>query len=223
MKKRITIIILVILVIFLVCSLAVIGNKYIKSKNDLNQVNEKIEELSKKYEEKAEDENNKKTEEDEKEEFLNCTFDPEKIVNKGEDKYLEDFSIGGYRGDLTINDNKVNHTIHINFEPDRVEFEHEFEEKVTDVAMSSVYPGAAEEYAFVTKSGKLYYFMNVTGADNSNNFMEIMQVSNIVKVGVGYYDSDYSDLAAPKGSVLIAIDKDGNCYDVRKLYNELKN
>lgn len=89
--------------------------------------------------------------------------------------------------------------------------------------MSSVYPGAAEEYAFVTKSGELYYFMNVTGADNSNNFMEITQVSNIVKVGVGYYDSDYSDLAAPKGSVLIAIDKDGNCYDVRKLYNELKN
>lgn len=93
---------------------------------------------------------------------------------------------------------------------------------VTDVAMSSVYPGASEKYAFVTESGKLYYYMNVTGGDNSNNFVEITQISNIVKVGISTYDSDYSNPETRKGSVLVAIDKDGNCYDIRKLYYELK-
>lgn len=220
-EKRISIVLLVFLVILLVCSLAIFGNKYIKMRNDLSQANAKVEQLSKEDETKLENKDNEQ-ELKKEEKFSNVVFDPENIVNKGEDNYSNNFSIGGYRGDLTINGNKVSHSLRINFEPDRIEYEHEFEEMVTDVAMSSVYPGASEEYAFVTESGKLYYYMNVTGGDNSNNFVEITQISNIVKVGISTYDSDYSNPETRKGSVLVAIDKDGNCYDIRKLYYELK-
>ena len=46
MKKRISIVLLVFLVILLVCSLAIFGNKYIKMRNDLSQANAKVEQLS---------------------------------------------------------------------------------------------------------------------------------------------------------------------------------
>ncbi len=222
MKKRISMILLVVLVILLVCSLAIVGNKYIKMRNDLSQANAKVEQLSKENQTKIENKDNE--EEVKKEEkFSNVVYDPEKIVNKGEDNYSNKFSIGGYRGDLTINGNKVSHVIYLNTEPGKTE-EHIFnlEEKISDVAMANLYPGVAEEYAFLSKNGKVYYSRNTTGLDDEKDVIEITQISNIVKVGVSTYDSDYSNPETRKGSVLVAIDKDGNCYDIRKLYEELK-
>ena len=58
MKKRISIVLLVFLVILLVCSLAIFGNKYIKMRNDLSQANAKVEQLSKEDETKLENKDN---------------------------------------------------------------------------------------------------------------------------------------------------------------------
>lgn len=57
-EKRISIVLLVFLVILLVCSLAIFGNKYIKMRNDLSQANAKVEQLSKEDETKLENKDN---------------------------------------------------------------------------------------------------------------------------------------------------------------------
>ncbi len=220
-SKNILIALLLVITIALAVGLAFLGNKYIRTRNDLNDMITKQEEAKN---ENKEEQNKDDAEEPKKEDELsNVIFDPEKIVNKGDDTYLNKFSIGGYRGDLAISDNRVTHTIYLNSAPQETqEFKYELEGKVTDVAMANVFPGVAEEYAFVTESGKLYYAINTSAPNNTNEVTEITQVSNIVKVGVGEYDSDHMDPTVRRGSVLIAIDKDGNCYDVRKLTEKIK-
>ncbi len=220
-SKNILIALLLVITIALAVGLAFLGNKYIRTRNDLNDMITKQEEAKN---ENREEQNKDDAEESKKEdEFSNVIFNPEKIVNKGEDTYANIFSLGGYRGEFIISDNIAIHKIHLNSaQQETHENKYELEEKVTDFAMANVYPGVAEEYAFVTESGKLYYAINGSAPDYKYETTEITQVSNIVRVGSGEYISDDTNLTLRKGEVLIAIDKDGNCYDVRKLYEEIK-
>lgn len=206
---------IVIIILLLIAIVAIIGTVLfgIKYKNTADEVENLKSEIAKLNEQSG----SEKVEEVEEEpeivdEFKNVKYDSNKIVNS-DSTYGENCYIGSTRGSLGLKENELTFSTQNSISDYSYSVTYDAKETIVDAARGTGGQGAFEITAIVTESGKVY--TNYSSKDDGAN--ELVEVQNLPKIVRVVYTTSTTKDGYFYGGTIIAIDEDGNGYDLLRM------
>ncbi len=198
MKSKITLVILIVIIIFLTALSFFFGYKYFDGKKQIGHLNETVETLSKVSEQNKENTtNNNATEVIEKR--VIAKYDYSKIANTIPNK---NYNVGiraySQNGKLILQDNYATYNDNVRYSLDS---------KIVDGLESNIVIGGGitRKVCLVTENGELY-----VATTNEQEIHKVDSLSNICRL--------YT-IGGEINQSIIAVDIDGNCYDLSAINN----
>lgn len=213
--KNIVIIILVLIAIVAIAGTVVFGIKYKNTADEVENLNSEITKLNEQINSEEVEEKETKPEQEIAEEFKNVKYDPNKIVNTDR-TYGENYYIGSTRrGILEFKGNELTFSVEISASDYSYSVTYDAKETIVDAARGTGGQGMFEITAIVTESGKVY--TNTSFGDDGAN--ELLEVQNLPKICRVVYTTSSAEVGTyyDYGGTIIAIDEEGNGYDLLRM------
>lgn len=210
--KNIIMIILLLIAILAISATVFLGIKY---KNTSTEVENLKGEIAKLNEQISSEEKEPEAEQEIVEEFSNVKYDPSKVVNS-DSTYSENCYLGSTRGSLGIKGSELTFSVQVTASNYNYSVTYDAKEKIVDSVRGAGGQGAVEITAIVTESGKVY--TNISSKDDGAN--ELAEVQNLPKICRVVYTTSTTKDGYFYGGTIIALDEEGNGYDLLKTNNQ---
>lgn len=209
-SKNIIMSVLLLIVIVAISGVVFLGIKYKDSLNEVENLKSEITKLNEQVE--GDEVKEPEVEQDDlTESFKNVKYDSSKIVNS-DSTYDEGCSIGSTRGNLHINRNTLTFEILNTASNYQYSITYDAKEPIIDAIRGAGGQGAFEITAIVTETGKVY--INKSFKDDDEN--ELTEVQSLPKICKVVYTTSTTKDGYFYGGTVIAIDEEGNGYDLLK-------
>lgn len=202
MKSKITLIVLIVIIIFLAALSFFFGYEYFNGKKQVEQLNETVETLTKVSEQMEENTtNDTATEVIEKvvEKGVIAKYDYNKVTNKLPNKeYNIGYQVYCNEGKLVIENNYATYNDNIRYTIDS---------KIVDGLESNLVigGGVTPRICLVSENGDLYIAIPYKEGNEVSKVDELSNICRVYALGGGI------------NQTIIAVDTDGNCYDLSQI------